>query len=116
MEKNIAKNEKRRQRHQRIRSKIKGSSICPRFSVFRSNRALYLQLIDDEKERTLVGFSDLKLKGKNKTEKAFLAGQKMAEEAKKLKIEQTVFDRGGYKFQGRIKAVADGAKEKGLKI
>lgn len=114
------KKEKRERRHKRIRAAIKGTAAKPRLSVFRSNRHMFLQLIDDEKGRSLAQVSDC---GKNwnkekgvKAEKAFSLGKKLAELAKKKMIKKAVFDRGGYKFHGRVKAVADGAREGGLEF
>jgi len=116
--------EKRQRRHRRVRAKIKGTSQKPRLSVFRSNKHIFLQLIDDEKGKTFVSVSDFqpstKTKGKKgkskmtKVEIAAVAGKKLAELAKKKKIKYAVFDRGGYAYQGRVKAAAEGAREGGL--
>lgn len=127
--KNFIKKEKRERRHRRIRAKVKGTTQKPRFSVFRSNKHIYLQLIDDEKGRTLVSVGDSasvkkvktkskagQPKGRNKTELAFDAGKKIAELAKKKKIKYAVFDRGGYAYHGRVKAAAEGAREGGLQF
>lgn len=111
-------------RHKRIRKKIKGTAECPRVSIFRSNKYIYLQLIDDEKRRTLAAVDDrnLKLKNEKKNElsekiaSAFVAGKLLAEMAKKQKLKKIVFDRGGYRYHGRIKAVADGLREGGLEF
>ncbi len=114
------KKEKRERRHRRIRAVVKGTATKPRLSVFRSNRHMFLQLIDDEKGKSLAQVSDCGKdwsKGKGvKTEKAFSLGKKLAELAKKKMIKKAVFDRGGYKFHGRVKAVADGAREGGLEF
>lgn len=115
----MSKIESRQRRHKRIRSKIFGTKNCPRLCVFRSSKHIYLQLIDDEAGRTLVSASDLELKSKNKikkVDKAKKVGKLIAQKAKKKKITKIVFDRGGYKFHGRVKAVAEGAREEGLQF
>jgi len=110
--------EKRHTRHKRIRAKISGTAGRPRLCVFRSGKHIYVQLIDDEKNKTILTVSDLKFKKNRgtKIEKAKEAGKLIAEKAKDLKIEKVVFDRGGYKYHGRVKAVAEGAREGGLKF
>ncbi len=108
----------RKQRHKKIRSKLSGTTKRPRLAVFRSSQHIYAQLIDDEKGSTLVAFSDLKLK-KGKDTKSILAkkvGSEVAKKAKEKKITEVVFDRGGHKFHGRVKLLAEGAKEGGLKF
>jgi large subunit ribosomal protein L18 len=123
------KQENRYRRHRRIRAKIKGTAACPRFSVFRSNKHIYGRLIDDDKGHTLISGSDLELKPKTqsknkkaekkfsgKIEVAYQVGQLIAEKALAKKIKKVVFDRGGYKYHGRVKAMADGAREGGLKF
>jgi len=106
-------------RKTRIRSKTKGNLAKPRLSVFRSNKYTYAQVIDDEKGRTIVGVSerefssDEKLK---KIEKAKKLGMLIAKKAIAKKIKEVVFDRGAYKYHGRVKAVAEGAREGGLKF
>jgi len=119
----------REKRHKRIRQKIKGTKTRPRFSVFRSNKHIFLQLIDDVSGKTLISASDLnppaptvasgqaggKKKG-GKVEVAKEIGKKLAELALEKKIKQVVFDRGGYKYHGRVKAASEGAKEGGLKF
>ena len=114
----LKKQEKRHRRHIRIKSRIKGTEKCPRLSVFRSNKYIYAQLIDDLNGKTLVSVSDVKIgKSKlNKTEKAKELGSSLAKKAIDNKIEKIIFDRGGYKYHGRIKAVAEGAREGGLKF
>lgn len=110
---------KRTTRHKRVRAKIFGARIRPRLSVFRSNKHLFMQLIDDAKGMTLVSASDseLKLKGKNKkTVLAQETGELLAKKALEKKIKQVIFDRGGYKYQGRIKAAAEGARKGGLEF
>ncbi|MFA6992326.1 MAG: 50S ribosomal protein L18 [Candidatus Gracilibacteria bacterium] len=107
----------REKRHARIRAKIKGTSARPRLIVFRSSAAIYAQLIDDEKRKTITSVSDLKIKNKEKkVEKAKKVGLLIAEKAKELKIDSVVFDRAGYKYHGRVKALAEGAREGGLKF
>ncbi len=114
------KKEKRYNRHKRIRAKIKGTKDRPRFSVFRSNKHISGQLIDDDKRTTLVSISDLELKkGKtldNKVNLAYKVGQLIAQKASKKKIKKVVFDRGGYRYHGRVKAMAEGAKKEGLEF
>ena len=112
------KHEKRRRRHKRIRAKIFGTSERPRLYAFRSPKHIYAQLIDDEHGKILAASSDLELKKKKmvKIEKAKKVGGMIAKKAEELKIEKAVFDRGGYKYHGRIKALAEAAKEGGLKF
>ena len=109
------KTEKRMRRHRRIRAKVSGTAIRPRLSVFRSNRAIFAQLIDDENAVTLAASSSLSLKG-GSAEKAKTVGKTIAEKAKEKKIDKAVFDRGGYLYAGSIKALADGAREGGLQF
>ena len=101
-----------------IRSKIFGTNDRPRVSVFRSNRAIYSQIIDDSSGHTLVSSSstEVKLFGKNNLESCKKVGLKLAEKAKKKGIELVLFDRSGYRYHGRIKSFADGAREGGLKF
>jgi large subunit ribosomal protein L18 len=106
-------------RHRRIRAKVIGTKERPRLSVFRSNQHICVQLIDDEKGKTLVSVSDLKVKkkkGLTKTEIAKEVGKSIAKKALEKRIEKIVFDRGGYKYHGRVKAVAEGAREGGLEF
>ena len=116
---------KRRRRHKRVRSIVKGTAKVPRLCVFRSNKHIYAQLIDDEKGKTLVSASDLDLKkSKTKSKKeltgkaaiAHRVGEILAKKAVEKKFEKIVFDRGGYKYHGRVKALADGVREGGLKF
>jgi len=107
----------REKRHKRVRVKAFGTRKRPRLSVFRSNKYIYTQLIDDTKGNTLCSYSSMKLKdkkGKNKVEDAYLVGKEIGKIAKRKRIKEIVFDRSGYKFHGRIKALADGAREAGL--
>jgi large subunit ribosomal protein L18 len=107
----------RKKRHLRVRKKISGTAERPRISIFKSNKHTYVQAIDDEKMISLCGMSDLKIATKGtKTEKAFNLGKSFANLLKKKKIKVAVFDRGGYKYHGRVKAVADGLREAGIKI
>ena len=106
-------------RKARIRSKIKGTLLRPRLSVFRSNNYIYAQIINDEKGETLVAVSERELKGEKKNskiEKARLIGQLLAKKVLKVGIKKIVFDRGSYKYHGRIKALAEGAREGGLEF
>ena len=104
----------------KIRGKISGTSERPRLSVFRSNKQIYAQIIDDAEGKTLTSASsidkDIASKTVNKVEQAKLVGQLLAEKAKEAEVETVVFDRGGYLFHGRVKALADGAREGGLKF
>ncbi|MDI6602924.1 MAG: 50S ribosomal protein L18 [Patescibacteria group bacterium] len=116
----LKRQQKRLGRHQRIRAKIKGTAKIPRLYVFRSAKHIYTQLIDDEEGKTLVSASDLEFKKskklKSKIDKAKEVGKLIAKKAIEKKIERVVFDRGGYKYHGRVKAVAEGAREGGLKF
>lgn len=106
--------QKRTRRHARIRAKIKGTATCPRLTVFRSNRFIYAQLIDDEAGKTLFGTDTRKAKGKTAGERAKEIGSALAADAKKKGIEKVVFDRGGFRYQGAVAALAEGAREGGL--
>lgn len=109
----------RTKRKRRIRARIKGTAQRPRLVVFRSNRHFLLQLVDDEKRHTLAAASDRELgtkKQKGATDAAFALGALIAQKAKKLGIEKVVFDRGGYAYEGKIAAIAKGAREEGLKF
>ena len=115
----ISKLNKRRRIHYRIRKTIKGTPARPRLSVFRSNRYIYAQLIDDLKGHTLCSADSRKVADSddtNKTEQARQVGKMLAEQAKNENIEHVVFDRSGYPYHGRIKALAEGAREGGLKF
>ena len=101
----------------RIRAKVAGVAKCPRLSVFRSNKGMYLQLINDDKGVTLASAYSKEVKKKNKKVAiSFELGRLIAEKAQKLKIKKVIFDRGGCKYHGRIKAAADGAREAGLEF
>ena len=107
--------EKRYRRHLRVRKKISGSMERPRLVVFRSVKHIYAQVVDDTVGRTIMTVSDHDVTGK-KTEKALEVGKRLAARAKEAGITTVVFDRGGYKYHGRVKAVADGAREGGLEF
>jgi large subunit ribosomal protein L18 len=112
----------RKRRHIRVRRNVFGTAEKPRLNVYRSLNDIYVQVIDDNKGHTLVSASSIdnelkkKLKGKNKIEQAKLVGQAVADRAKKKGIKDVVFDRGGYKYIGRVAALADGARENGLQF
>jgi len=114
----LSTREARLRRHRRIRGKVAGTSERPRLAVFRSNRGIFAQLIDDQNARTLAASSWLQLKGfkGDKTEQAAEVGKQLAESAKAAGITACVFDRGGYLYHGRVKALADGAREGGLEF
>src|SRR5213082_3330114 len=111
--------EARLRRHRRVRGKVRGTAERPRLQVFRSNRGIFAQLIDDDTGRTLAAASWLELpkafKGA-KVEQAAEVGKRLAAAAKKAGVEGVVFDRGGYLYHGRVKALADSAREGGLKF
>jgi large subunit ribosomal protein L18 len=108
----------RERRHRRVRGKLFGSAERPRLVVFRSNRGIEAQLVDDLEGKTLAAASWLSLKSfkGNKTEQAAEVGKLLAQNAKKANVETVVFDRGGYLYHGRVKALADAAREGGLKF
>lgn len=110
------KNEKRIRLKKKIRVKIHGTSLRPRLSVFRSNKFIYAQVIDDTKGKTLVEASDIKISKGTKTERAKEVGNAVATLCLKEKINEVVFDRNGFKYTGRIKLVADTARSAGLKF
>jgi len=113
----IGKREKRIIRHRRVRAKVKGTAKRPRLSVFRSNRHLHMQLIDDETGRTLASASTAKLDKKVKVaERAAAAGEAIAKKALAAGIKQVVFDRGGHKYHGQLKTAADSMRKAGLII
>ena len=112
----------RTRRHARVRKNLMGSTERPRLNVFRSLSGIYAQVIDDQAGNTLVSASTVdrdlreKMKGLKKSEQAKLVGQTVAERAKNKGIQAVVFDRGGYRYSGRVKALADGAREGGLQF
>jgi large subunit ribosomal protein L18 len=114
--------EARKRRQTRVRAKIYGTTDRPRLNVYRSLTGIYAQVINDEAGHTLVSASTIdkevaaKIEGKTKSEAAKVVGMTVAERAQKVGITQVVFDRGGYRYHGRIKALADGAREGGLKF
>lgn len=118
-----AKNFNRIRRHTRLRAKVSGTAERPRVAVFKSNQHTYVQVIDDVAHKTLIGLDDEKMKSGGapkeagaKEKKAFALGETIAEKLKAIKITEAVFDRGGFKYHGRIKAVAEGLRAAGLKI
>ncbi len=115
---NKEKREARIRRHVRVRKNISGTSETPRLNVFRSNKAIYAQVIDDSKGVTLVSSSSLELKLQNggNIEAAQKVGKDIAEKCKKAKINKVVFDRGGFLYHGRVAALADSAREAGLEF
>ncbi len=123
MDKNIKKREARIRRHKRIRKKVHGTAERPRLCVFRSNKHIYAQIIDDEDRVTLVSASSLDKEvisqlDKNATKKTVsrIVGKVIAKRALEKGIENVVFDRGGYLYHGRVKELAEGARENGLKF
>jgi len=120
--KKFNRNKSRKKRHRVIRNSIQGTPERPRLNVFRSSRHIYAQIIDDTQMNTIVSSSTLdnqlsnKLEGLTKKEAAELVGKDIAEKAKEAGVEKVVFDRGGYLYHGRVKALAEGARENGLKF
>ncbi len=115
----LTKLKRRKRIHKRVRKKIRGTVTRPRLAVFRSNKSIYGQIIDDTNNRTLVAASSIErdlAKAGNKSEQAKAVGKLLGERAKDKGIEVVVFDRGGYLYHGRVKALADGARESGLKF
>jgi large subunit ribosomal protein L18 len=110
------KTQSRLRRRRRVRAKVRGTAERPRLSVFRSNRGIQAQVIDDASGHTLaaVNWTEGDLKSLGSMEQAKRAGELLAERAKSAGVETVVFDRGGYRYHGRVKALADGAREKGL--
>jgi len=120
MIKKTARNDVRQARHARVRNKLSGSASTPRLNVFRSNNNIFAQIIDDEKGVTLASASsidkELKLQNGGNVEAATKVGELIAKRAKEAKISKVVFDRGGYLYHGRVKALADAARENGLEF
>lgn len=113
--------ERRQRRHHRVRSKVSGTEDRPRISVYRSLKHIYVQLVDDTRGKTLVGVSDLTPQltegdRPGKVGKSFAVGKLLAEKADEIGVKRAVFDRSGYAFHGRVKAVADGARKGGLEF
>ena len=122
MSTNSSRTEARIRRHARVRRKVNGTTERPRLSVFRSTAEIYAQLIDDQAGHTLISASSIdqdlraKLDGLKKLEQARLVGKTVAERARSKGIQQVVFDRGGFRYIGRVKALADAAREGGLEF
>ena len=120
MIKKESNNVARQRRHARVRNKVAGTAECPRLNVFRSNSNIFAQIIDDTKGVTLVSASsidkELKLENGSNVEAAVKVGELLAKRAKKAKITKVTFDRGGYLYHGRVKALADAARENGLEF
>jgi len=117
--KKINKKQKREIRHRRLRAKVKGSKERPRLSVYRSLKHIYAQIIDDERQETLIAASDFEIKKDKKMTKKEIAekvGELVAKKAKERGIKKVVFDRGGFKYHGRIKALSEKAREGGLEF
>ena len=114
--KTIIKTEKRTTRRKRIRAKISGTKEMPRLSVFKSNKYIYAQLIDDSSGSTLASSTGKTLKAKTKTDQAKQVGSDLAKKALAIKIKKVVFDRGGYIYTGRVKALAEEARSAGLEF
>lgn len=116
----VNKNEVRLKRHKRVKDSVRGTAARPRLSVYRSLSNIYVQVIDDEAGKTLCSSSTIAkgvdIKGKTKKEAAAIVGADVAKKAIALKISEVVFDRGGYLYTGRVKAIADSAREAGLKF
>jgi large subunit ribosomal protein L18 len=114
----LTKPARRLKRRRRVRAKVHGTAERPRISVFRSNRGIFAQLIDDEAGRTLaaVNWTESELHNLKATEQAKRAGELLAQRAKDAGVQTAVFDRGGYRYHGRVQALADGAREGGLTL
>jgi large subunit ribosomal protein L18 len=112
----LTKPQKRLRRRRRVRAKVRGSAERPRLSVYRSNRGVFVQLIDDDSGRTLasVNWTEAEMRKLAPMEQAKRAGEELAKRASAAGIESCVFDRGGYRYHGRVKALAEGAREGGL--
>ncbi|MBN1258639.1 50S ribosomal protein L18 [Candidatus Peregrinibacteria bacterium] len=112
----LSKPQKRIRRHARIRSRVAGTAYCPRLAVYRSLKGIYAQLIDDLNGQILVSSSSLKMKKSSKTDLAKEVGKDLAKKAMEKNIKTCVFDRGGFLYHGRVKALAEGAREGGLQF
>jgi large subunit ribosomal protein L18 len=112
--------DRRARRHLRVRKRVRGTAARPRLVVFRSSKHIYAQVVDDDRGVTLVGASDstegIQIEGSGKTAKSLALGLLIAARAKEKGIARVVFDRGGYQYHGRVKAVADGARKGGLEL
>ena len=111
-----AKKEKRTRRHSRIRAKIFGTKDKPRLAVYKSNKHISVQIIDDENAKTLASSHSREVKGKNMMEKSVLVGQSIAEKALAKKVKKVVFDRGGFIYTGNVQVLADAARKAGLQF
>ena len=117
-----SRNEQRKRRHRRVRAKVTGTAECPRLNVFRSLENIYAQVIDDEQGNTLVAASTIdrelssQLADKPPLERAKMIGMEVAKRAKAAGISKVVFDRGGFRYHGRVQALAEGAREGGLEF
>ncbi|MFC1922728.1 50S ribosomal protein L18 [Chloroflexota bacterium] len=122
MGKKLSRSKVRKRRHLRVRKRVNGTADRPRLNVFRSLSQIYVQVINDETGTTLISASSIdrdlrkNMKGKTKTEQAEQVGKVVAERAKSQGIDQVIFDRAGYRYIGRVKALADGAREGGLQF
>jgi large subunit ribosomal protein L18 len=121
--KNNVKAEKRIRRHAKIRTRLSGTAKTPRLAVFKSNKYMYAQLIDDDAAKTIASASSAPSKkakahkkGEKKVDASFAVGKAIAEKAVALKVTKIVFDRGGFAYKGRVKSLAEGAREGGLKF
>ena len=114
----LTKQQQRLRRRRRVRAKVHGTAERPRLSVYRSNRGLFAQLVDDDAGRTLaaVNWTEKELRSMNRMEQAKKAGEVLAKRASDAGLQSCVFDRGGYRYHGRVKALAEGAREGGLKL
>ena len=114
----LTKQQSRLRRRRRVRAKIRGTAQRPRLSVYRSNRGLFAQLIDDDAGRTVAAanWTEKDVRGLGTMEQAKRCGELLAERAKQAGVETCVFDRGGYRYHGRVRALAEGAREAGLKF
>lgn len=116
------KNEIRKAKHARLRNNLAGTSERPRLNVYRSTTNIYAQIIDDSQGKTICAASSLdkdlasKIEGKNKSEQAYIVGEAIANKAKKAKVKNVVFDRGGYIYTGRVQKLAEGARAQGLEF
>jgi large subunit ribosomal protein L18 len=112
----ISREQKRKKRHNRVRAKVAGTADRPRLSVFKSNKDVYVQLIDDVAGKTIVAANSLKIDGKSMSEKAKTVGMEIAKAGKAKNVSKVVFDRSGYLYIGLIKLLADSAREGGLEF
>ena len=112
----MSKNNRRLHKKRRIRAKISGTATCPRLAIFRSLENIYVQVIDDESQKTLVSVNLKEVSEKNNVDSAKKIGKLVADKCKKAKSEEIVFDRSGYKYHGKVKAIAEEARKNGLKF